>query len=202
MQLLLASASPRRAALLRQIGVPFALLAAPDIDERPLSGETPDDYVRRMAASKARVGAGRLSAGEPAAVLGADTAVVYDGQILGKPDSPADAHRMLTLLSGAEHQVLSAVSLLTPEWQRTLVSTTGVRFRALDDAEIRAYVSTGEPMDKAGGYGIQGLGGLLVEHLSGSYSGVVGLPFNELRELLVAASLPYWQNGQITGSGS
>lgn len=199
MHLLLASSSPRRAALLQQIGVPHQRLAPPDIDERPASGEAPEDYVRRMAEEKARAGATALKDARHGPILGADTAVVWQGRILGKPRDPADARRMLAGLSGDEHQVLSAVSLLLPDWQRTLLSATRVRFRPLTEQEIDRYVETGEPMDKAGGYGIQGFGGLLVEHLSGSYSGVVGLPLNELHQLLAAAGVSYWQT---IGTGS
>ena len=190
--LYLASGSPRRAELLAQVGVPFAVLSAPDIDETPQAEEEPEDYVRRLACGKARAGQNSLSQPD-AVVLGADTAVVMGCRILGKPDDDAHAHAMLAALAGREHRVLSAVCLCRGDQHRVALSDTRVRFRPLDDERIRAYVATGEGRDKAGGYGIQGLGAALVASLSGSYSGVVGLPLEQTLPLLEWAGIPYWQ---------
>ncbi len=194
-RLFLASASPRRAELLRQIGVPFGLLKAPDIDETPHADESADDYVKRMAREKAAAGARQLRPQDrPCRVLGADTCVVLDGRILGKPSDRAEAISMLTALAGREHQVLSAVCLEREGqcWQAS--SDTRVTFRSLDAGQISRYVDTGEGMDKAGGYGIQGFGAVLVASISGSYSGVVGLPLAETATLLEAAGVPFWQS--------
>jgi septum formation protein len=194
-QLILASASPRRTELLQQIGVQFTVQPA-SIDETVLPGERPLDYVCRMAAEKARAGfaqasksAGR-SASEsgqlPFIVLGADTAVVVDSVILGKPAHSGDAGRMLRLLSGRTHTVLSAVAATDGDRLEQRHTATDVVFRSLTDDEIAAYCATGEPADKAGAYAIQGLGALFVRELHGSYSGVVGLPLLETAELLAA----------------
>lgn len=188
MTLYLASGSPRRAELLRQIAVPFSVLPAPNVDETPLPGELPVDYVCRMAQEKAC--AGRQPDG---AVLGADTAVVLGNEILGKPADDREALAMLKALNGAEHQVMSALALLYKDQMTVRYSITQVQFRHLDDARLQAYVDTGEGADKAGSYGIQGLGGVLVASLSGSYSGVVGLPLEQTVELLELADIPYWQ---------
>ncbi|EKF74163.1 maf protein [Alcanivorax hongdengensis A-11-3] len=190
MELLLASGSPRRAELLRQIGVPFRVLKAPDIDETPQPGEAPLAYVRRMAREKAAAGATGQS---DQAVMGADTAVVLGEQILGKPRDDAHALAMLTALSGREHQVISAVCIHCAAGENVQQSLTRVHFRALDKATLQAYVATGEGRDKAGAYGIQGLGGALVATLNGSYSGVVGLPLEQTVTLLDWAGIPYWQ---------
>lgn len=188
MHLYLASGSPRRAELLRQIAVPFSVLPAPNIDETPLSGELPVDYVCRMAEEKARAGS------QPdGAVLGADTAVVLGNDILGKPADGHEALTMLKALNGAEHQVMSALALLYRDQMAVRYCVTRVQFRHLDEARLQAYVNTGEGADKAGGYGIQGLGGALVASLTGSYSGVVGLPLEHTVELLEWAGIPYWQ---------
>ena len=199
MELLLASGSPRRAELLRSIGAPFTLLTPPDIDETPRPVEAPAAYVERMAREKARAGAAGLQTLAGRAVLGADTSVVHGQHILGKPRHREDALAMLARLSGSEHQVLSAVSLVTAAGQATLLSSTRVRFRSLSEAERLAYVDTGEPMDKAGGYGIQGFAAVFVEWIHGSYSGVVGLPLTETRTLLAQAGVSYWHR---TGTGS
>ena len=174
--LYLASGSPRRAELLAQIGVPFTVLKAPGIDETVHAGEAPRDYVARM---------------EP--VLGADTAVVLGERVLGKPDNDDQALAMLRDLQDREHRVLSAVCVMAGDTPRLALSETRVRLRALDDERLRAYVATGEGRDKAGAYGIQGLGAALVASLSGSYSGVVGLPLEETVPLLEWAGVPYWQ---------
>lgn len=192
-RLYLASGSPRRAELLAQIGVPVTVLKAPGIDETPRPGEAPDDYVRRLAHDKARAGQRGLQGDTDAVVMGADTAVVLDDTILGKPDDDRHALAMLAALSDREHRVLSAVCVCRGDDHRLAVSDTRVRFHALDDARRRAYVATGEGRDKAGGYGIQGLGAALVASLTGSYSGVVGLPLEQTVPLLEWAGVPYWQ---------
>lgn len=182
--LVLASASPRRAQLLDQIGVAFTTQSA-DIDESIIANEGPADYVERLANSKAREIALRIT--QQAFVLGADTVVVVDAEVLGKPEGPQAAAAMLAKLSGREHQVLTGVALVESPGAKhihSFIVTTTVCFRSLTTAEINAYVSCGEPLDKAGGYGIQGLGGALVKSITGSYSNVVGLPLAETYELL------------------
>jgi septum formation protein len=176
----LASRSPRRRELLAQLGLAHALVAV-DVDETPLPAEDPRDYVKRMALAKALAGRQQLSTAHP--VLGADTAVVCDDRILGKPADADHALAMLRLLSGREHRVLTGIALLGAR-QQTAVSETRVRFRHITPAEAAAYWASGEPRDKAGGYAIQGRGAVFVEHISGSYSGVVGLPLFESAELL------------------
>lgn len=187
-RVVLASASPRRSELLEQIGVQFTVSPAA-IDETVRPGEQPRDYVCRMAAEKARAGFNEVSSAAsnaPVVVLGADTAVVVDTLILGKPKDPADARRMLGLLSGRTHEVVSAVAATDGVRFEQRMNTTEVVFRSLLDDEIKAYCDTGEPADKAGAYGIQGLGALFVKEIHGSYSGVVGLPLLETAELLAA----------------
>ncbi len=181
--LYLASASPRRRELLRQIGVRYRLLRLA-VDETPLAEESPHAYVARLALLKARSGCARLGRRLPALVLGADTAVVVEGAIFGKPRDRADGLAMLARLSGREHQVLSAVALATPERDAVRVQDSRVRFRALTPAECLAYWDSGEPQDKAGGYGIQGRAAAFIVELQGSYSGVMGLPLFETAELL------------------
>lgn len=190
--LYLASGSPRRAELLAQIGVPFTVLGAPGIDETPRPGEAPLDYARRLAHDKARAGQRALGDAD-APVLGADTAVVLDRRILGKPWDDGEALAMLGELSGREHRVISAVCLCLGEAHRLAFSDTRVRFRRLDEGRLRAYVATGEGRDKAGAYGIQGRGAALVASLTGSYSGVVGLPLEQTVPLLEWAGVCYWQ---------
>jgi len=193
MILYLASGSPRRAELLRQIAVPFSVLPAPDIDETPLPQELPQEYVCRMAREKAQAGAAAAH-GQPAgAVLGADTAVVLGDEILGKPADKQQALAMLKSLNGGEHQVMSALALLHRGQLEVRYAITQVQFRDLDEAQLQAYVDTGEGADKAGGYGIQGLGAALVASLTGSYSGVVGLPLEQMVELLDQVGIRYWQ---------
>lgn len=186
--IILASASPRRAELLRQMGVSFETRPA-DIDETPMPGELPGDYVLRLAREKA-LAVGQLA--PEAIVLGSDTSVVLDDRILGKPATEADAVETLEALSGRTHQVLTAVAVVVDGYPEARLVTTDVRFRTLRPDEVSAYVRTGEPMDKAGSYGIQGLGGIFVESLQGSYSAVVGLPLQETADLLAQAGYPVW----------
>ncbi|HEY3859600.1 MAG TPA: Maf family protein [Gammaproteobacteria bacterium] len=186
-QFYLASASPRRRQLLEQLGLKFEVVVA-DVDETPKPGEMPRDYVSRLAGDKALAAVGRL--GQPALpVLAADTAVVLEGAILGKPRDRDDAIGMLGRLSGRSHQVLSAVALWHAGRIRGAVNLSEVRFRNIGREEAAAYWDSGEPQDKAGAYGIQGLGGMFVEHLAGSYSGVMGLPLFETSALLQEAGI-------------
>jgi septum formation protein len=180
----LASQSPRRRELLAQIGIRHDVISV-DLDETPRTGEVPAEYVLRLALAKARAGHA-LRPDRP--VLGADTAVVLDDRILGKPLDRADAIAMLAQLSGREHRVLTAVALVG-EREETRLSVSHVQFRPIDPAEAAAYWETGEPADKAGGYAVQGLGALFVESISGSYSGVMGLPLFETGELLRRAAI-------------
>jgi septum formation protein len=189
----LASRSPRRRELLTQIGVPFDTLifrdgtrADRETDETPLPDEAPIDYVQRVARAKAEhgwrcVGWRRLLA-QP--VLSADTTLEFEGQVIGKPINAADALHILRQLSGKTHRVLTAVAVCLDARIETALSVSEVRFAPLDDADIRHYVDSGEPMDKAGAYGIQGRAGMFVEHLAGSYTGVMGLPLCETARLL------------------
>ena len=179
----LASASPRRRELLRQIGVSYRLLRV-EVDETPQAGERPDRYVARLALAKAQAGCQALGRRKPAPVLGADTAVVVADALLGKPRDRAEGLSMLAQLSGREHQVLSAVALATPTQKAVKVQESRVRFRELTQAECAAYWDSGEPRDKAGGYGIQGRAAAFIAELRGSYSGVMGLPLFETAELL------------------
>jgi septum formation protein len=194
-QLHLASGSPRRRELLTQIGVAFTTLSA-DIDETPLNNESPTDYVERLARSKADAGLLSL-ANDPAysraCVLGADTAVVLDGRILGKPVDEADALAMLAALSDREHEVLTAVAVIDEQRCETRTVSSRVKFRAVSPEEAQAYWASGEPQDKAGSYAIQGLAAIFVESLSGSYSAVVGLPLSETAEILQRFGIPCWQ---------
>jgi septum formation protein len=183
--LTLASVSPRRRELLGQIGVAHVVSAA-DIDETVRPGEAPADYVVRMACAKARAVQER---GTHLPVLAADTIVVIDGLILGKPRDRADGMAMLGRLAGRVHQVLTAVALASAGGIAFRVSTSEVRLRAVTPAECAAYWESGEPRDKAGGYAIQGRGALFIEHLSGSFSGVMGLPLYETGQLLAAAGV-------------
>ena len=190
-QLFLASGSPRRRELLTQIGVPFDTLSA-QIDETPLPDETPAEYVERLALGKAEAGFALLTDAQ-GCVLGADTAVVLDGLILGKPVDEADALAMLTALSGREHQVLTAIALIDGQRRETRAVSSRVSFRPIATHELQAYWASGEPQDKAGSYAIQGLAAIFVERLQGSYSAVVGLPLCETAELLGHFGIPCWQ---------
>ncbi len=180
-RLVLASRSPRRAALLRQAGLEPDVRAA-EVPEERRPGETPGAHVLRLAEQKARAAAPTGDAAAEEIVLGADTVVVLDGEVLGKPGDAGEARRMLRRLSGRTHDVLTAVFLLRPAAgsAASAIATTRVRFRPLDAAWVEWYVSTGEPQDKAGGYGIQERGVLLVEGIEGSWSNVVGLPLELL----------------------
>ena len=189
----LASRSPRRRELLKQIGVPFDMLlfreAPPrgaDIDESPHPGEAPERYTQRVCREKAALAWGvveqRHLRRQP--VLAADTTVTVDGEILGKPADRADALRMLARLSGREHRVLSAVTVHFGERFELAMSESFVRFRTLTEEEIRDYVASGEPTDKAGAYAIQGRAAAFTAELRGSYSGVMGLPLFETSQLL------------------
>lgn len=188
----LASASPRRRELLAQIAVPCVTQIA-SIDENPLPDEPAAAYVERLAREKARAGLAALPAAGDAVVLGADTAVVLDGRILGKPVDFAEGRAMLQALSGRSHQVLTAVALANREREMARVVTSEVSFRPLSEREIAAYWASGEPCDKAGGYGIQGLAAVFVSRLEGSYSAVVGLPLCETAELLGEFGIACWQ---------
>ncbi len=182
--LYLASKSPRRRELLQQIGVQFECLDT-DVVEEPAAGETPRDYAIRIAQAKARAGHERLR-DRTAWVLGADTVVTIDGLILGKPRDRADGIRMLSRLSGRAHTVITAVALSGPGGELLEVSLSEVSFREISAEEQELYWQSGEPLDKAGGYAIQGKAAAFVKHLAGSYSGVVGLPLYETDKLLAA----------------
>jgi septum formation protein len=174
MKLVLASASPRRQELLRTAGIAFTVRPA-EVDEQALPGETPEAYVRRLAEAKARA---RWRPGE--VTVGADTVVTLDGLLLGKPGDAADARRMLRMLSGRTHQVLTGVCLFDGSETRSAVETTAVEFLDLSDQEIEHYVAGGEPLDKAGAYGIQGEASKFVKRIDGCYFNVVGLPLARL----------------------
>lgn len=184
-RLILASASPRRAELLRAAGFEFDVVPA-DVDERPQPGEQPDAYVCRVALDKARAVAACLS---DAVVLAADTCVVVDGLILGKPADGDDAARMLQMLSGRSHVVLTGVAVIGPAGIRVEASSSHVVVAGLSSVEIAWYVASGEPADKAGAYAIQGLASRFVEAVDGSYSNVVGLPVALVYRLLCEQGL-------------
>jgi len=188
----LASASPRRRALLSQIGVPFQVLAV-TVDERALPGEPAAGYVARLAEAKARAGWRTAGEARKAPVLAADTAVILDGKILGKPVDREDANDMLRQLSGRTHEVLTAIAVLTANGVESRVNRSEVTFRAISAAEASDYWNTGEPCDKAGAYAIQGRAAIFVADLRGSYSGVMGLPLFETAQLLGAAGVPRWR---------
>jgi len=195
----LASKSPRRQALLRQIGVGFEVLLLreaagrpPDVLEETKDGEPPQHYVERIARTKASVGWQRLQRRSlvQRPVLGADTEVVLDGRIFGKPQDAADATRMLTLLAGRTHHVITAIALHAENEVVVEISSSSVTLAALTSEEIARYVATGEPFDKAGAYAIQGRAAAFVTRLEGSYSGVMGLPLAETVAALARIGMP------------
>ncbi|GAA4647785.1 Maf family protein [Kistimonas scapharcae] len=192
--LYLASRSPRRREILDQIGVHYELVVG-DIDETPNAGEIPEEYVTRMACEKARAGLGAMQEAcmVQRPVLAADTSVVVDGKILGKPADREEAIAMLRALAGRDHQVMTAVAVNDDDRLESRLSITRVLFNPLSEEQIARYWETGEPRDKAGAYGIQGLGAVFVRELQGSYSGVVGLPIAETVDLLDCFGVPYWQ---------
>lgn len=183
LELVLASASPRRLDLLQALGLKFAVLPQ-NIDESPLPAEQAKPLVKRLALAKAKSALATLSETDHRLVLGSDTVVVCGEEILGKPQNKADGLAMLRLLSGRTHQVLTAVALMNHDKQAETMSVTDVSFTKLSDAEIEAYWESGEPLGKAGAYAVQGLGAMLVNEIHGSYSGVVGLPIFETVDLL------------------
>jgi septum formation protein len=195
----LASKSPRRRDLLHQIGVRFDLLLFrtepredAETDEAPLPGEAPETYARRVASAKAGHGL-RLAAARrlpPRPVLAADTTLDVAGEIIGKPKDEADAAAILRRLSGATHRVITAVALAVEDRFECIANISDVRFRSLDDDEIRRYVASGEPMDKAGAYGIQGHAAMFVEEIRGSPTGIAGLPLCETTLLLRKFGIP------------
>jgi nucleoside triphosphate pyrophosphatase len=194
-RIVLASRSARRVELLRLVGARFDLCAV-DVDERPLPGERAEAHVLRLAEEKARVGAARIA--PPAArgellVLGADTIVTLDRDILGKPVGAEEARRMLRLLSGRVHEVWTGIAVVDPADGRSVSEAVRsiVKFSVLDPVDVEQYVATGEPLDKAGAYAVQGGGALFVEAIEGSYSNVVGLPLSHLKRLVdLARQIP------------
>lgn len=200
--LYLASQSPRRRELLQQIGVSFQVIDA-DVTEVPRKHESPSDYVQRLAREKAEAGLASIKRLELELkpVLGADTIVVINNEILEKPRDAAQSAAMLRKLAGATHQVMTAVAMLTPDQQRIKLSVTDVVFRPLTEQDIAAYWETGEPCDKAGGYAIQGLGAVFVQQIRGSYTGVVGLPIDQTIILLQEFSVPWWHREDTLVSG-
>jgi septum formation protein len=181
----LASASPRRSALLRQIFVPHQILI-PNIDESRLSGEAPADYVVRLACAKAQRIWSRLKAEEQKPVLAADTTVALGDEIFGKPADRAEGVAMLQRLAGRSHHVYTAVALAHDEHVQHALSLSEVEFRELSEAECLAYWNSGEPQDKAGGYAVQGLAAAFITRIAGSYSGVMGLPLADTTRLLAS----------------
>jgi septum formation protein len=186
----LASASPRRSQLLRQIGVAHDVRPV-DLDESRLARESPRDYVLRLAREKALAG---VPKGGSMPVLGADTTVAIGDEIFAKPEDEADGLRMLAALSGRTHDVLTAVALASDGRVETAISETRVTFRAISEAECRDYWGSGEPVDRAGAYAIQGLAAVFIARIEGSFTGVMGLPLFETAALLDAAGVRRWRN--------
>ena len=195
----LASASPRRSALLTQIGVAHRVLPA-DISEARERDEPSERYVVRLAEQKASVVWERTQSEQPRPVLAADTTVVVDERLFGKPRDAADALAMLTDLSGRSHRVLTGVALRHTGGLDSVLSVSEVKFRPTSEEERRAYCATGEPLDKAGAYGIQGYGAVFVEWIEGSFSSVVGLPLRETASLLAQVGEPRWLCAAGTGA--
>lgn len=191
----LASKSPRRRELLQQIGVLHQVIDA-EVSEVPSTQESPSDYVQRLAREKAEAGFASVKRQQLVIrpVLGADTIVVINNEILEKPQDAEHATIMLRKLAGADHQVMTAVAMIVEEKCTVKLSVTDVVFRPLSEVEIAAYWQTGEPCDKAGGYAIQGLGAVFVQQIRGSYTGVVGLPIEQTVALLEEFAVPYWQS--------
>jgi len=191
----LASKSPRRRELLQQIGVLHQVIDA-EVTEVPRTQESPSDYVQRLAREKAEAGFASVKRQQLVIrpVLGADTIVVINNEILEKPQDAEHAAIMLRKLAGADHQVMTAVAMIVKQKCTVKLSVTDVVFRPLSEAEIAAYWQTGEPCDKAGGYAIQGLGAVFVQQIRGSYTGVVGLPIEQTVALLEEFAVPYWQS--------
>ena len=185
--IVLASGSPRRKQLLEMLHIPFRVIA-PDVDEHVLPGEEPGHYVTRLSRAKAQA---VVSLAPRDLVLAADTTVVIENQILGKPDSPDDAVRMLERLQGRTHEVMTAVAVARDAEVAQALDVSRVTFRPVDRATLEAYVATGEPMDKAGAYAIQGLGAPLIERVEGDFFGVMGLPLRLALDLLAKFGRPY-----------
>ena len=189
-QIILASSSPRRESILRDIGIRFIKCPA-DIDESVLPGEKPDKYVRRMAEAKAKKIA-KQEKHKP--VLGADTIVLIDGRILGKPKNREQALRYITLLSNRTHSVLTSVALVRRDRCKSILARAEVTFRKISKREAILYWETGEPKDKAGGYGIQGVGGIFIDRIEGGHGTVIGLPVLETEKLLRLFNVETWRN--------
>ena len=185
--IVLASGSPRRRQLLEMLRIPFRVIA-PDVDEHVLPGEAPDRYVTRLSRAKAEAVAPRAPGD---VILAADTTVVLDGAIFEKPVSPDDAVRMLSLLQGRTHEVMTAVAVMRDAEIAQALDVSRVTFRPADEATLRAYAATGEPLDKAGTYAIQGLGAPLIERVEGDFFGVMGLPLRLALDLLGRFGRPY-----------
>lgn len=190
--MILASGSPRRAELLEQVQIEFDVIV-PDVDETPLLKESPQDFVLRMARTKAAA----VDPGPDCVVLAADTVVVLEGRILGKPVDRNDGIAMLMALGGREHQVLTAIAGRSASNEGEALVATRVRFVPVDESLAEAYWATGEGADKAGGYGIQGIGGILAESITGSYSAVVGLPLPETERLLGGLGIDTWRGRRL-----
>ena len=185
--IVLASGSPRRRQLLEMLRIPFRVIA-PDVDEHVRSGDAPDRYVTRLSRAKAEAVAPRAPGD---VILAADTTVVLDGAIFEKPVSPDDAVRMLSLLQGRTHEVMTAVAVMRDAEIAQALDVSRVTFRPADEATLRAYAATGEPLDKAGAYAIQGLGAPLIERVEGDFFGVMGLPLRLALDLLGRFGRPY-----------
>lgn len=179
----LASASPRRHELLSQIGVSFSVVSV-DVDESLIEGEAPKDYVQRLAVAKAQAGWHIVSSQQQCPVLGADTAVIVDDKILGKPRDVDDARAMLQRLSGRCHQVMTAAAIVYQRQVLSKLNISKVCFSELSSEQIAWYISTGEGADKAGGYAVQGLAAMFIDHIEGSYSGIMGLPLRQTSLML------------------
>jgi septum formation protein len=186
-RLILASASPRRQELLAQLGLEFEVLPSRIAEEHPAAA--PAEAIVAVALAKGRAVADGLPAGEAAVVLGADTEVVLDGRLLGKPRDAADAARMLRELAGRIHEVITGIAVVAADREETAAVTSRVEMRAYGDADIAEYVATGEPLDKAGAYAVQGLGGRLVARVDGCLTNVIGLPTRTARRMLAAAGV-------------